>query len=351
MKNNIYYFKLINKCIVILVLVSNISLFSQSNGGGYSNSYLLRNVGARAIGMSGAFTAISNDPLSVFYNPAGLSDLNFSPTFNGMYSLLDIGRSHNTLFYGQKLNDNYSIGAGINIYGSGDFTMRDQRGVAIKNISSTDYALSVSGAYNLEFASLGATFKYISNSLYGISGSMNGYAVDIGSKFNIMNLFTFGLTLQNIFSNASYDDGIKEQSKIPYSIRAGIGFEIPFDNSYSEGTRNTITGEKEVLNYHTNRYIAFDLDVHYYQYTKYPSILIGTEFSPHSIIAFRAGMEIFGNNNGEAKILPLNTWGAGVAIKPFINTISIPISFEYSLGSDYISYQKLSHHISINIEF
>lgn len=350
MKNFTRKINFIGFAVIIFAVLINGALYSQSYGGGYTSAYLQRDVGTRAIGMGGAFTAISNDPLAVFYNPAGLADVNYSPAINVAYSLLDIGRYHSTLYYGQKLNDKFAVGAGINSFGSGSFMMRDIMNNPIKEMSANDYSIAIGGAYSLKFVSIGTTVKYLSNSLYGVSGNLSGYSVDLGSKFNVLDMFTFALAVNNIFSNTKYSDGIREVAQVPYTIRTGFAFEIPF-GVYSEDTRNTITGENENYNGLSHKYLAIDLDARYLQHTKYPSVLLGVEYAPFDILTFRGGIELFGENRDKAEFMPMNTWGAGIAVKPLSEYISFPISFEYSVASDYISFNKIAHHISVSVEF
>lgn len=351
MKSKVKIFIPLAISLFFALALSNISLLAQEGAGGYSNSYLHRNVGARAIGMGGAYTALSNDPLSVYYNPAGLSDAYSRPSFNAMYSKLDFNRVHTTLFYAQRIGEQFSIGAGINTFSSGTFMMRDMSNTAIREISAMDYSLYLAGAYNLEFASVGANVKYLSNSLTGISGTLSGYSIDLGSKFNVMDMFTFGVAIQDLFNHSKYSDGIREESKVPFTLRTGVAFEIPFDKMLEEEVRDTYTGAAEIQQLVSRRYLAFDIDAVYRQYTKYPSLIVGLEFAPHSIVAFRAGIDVFGEDMGEAKIMPLNRWGAGIAFKPFLSAINMPISIEYSVSSDYIATQRIGHHISINVDF
>ncbi len=84
----------IKSLILILVLIIGIvsNVFANS-GGGDPNTFLKLGVGARAIGMGGAFVSIADDGTTAYWNPAGLavlmkkkkgtSRINLSSTFGG----------------------------------------------------------------------------------------------------------------------------------------------------------------------------------------------------------------------------------------------------------------------------
>ena len=77
--------KKIFKRIYILVVVLTISLPAEENR--YAASYLELGIGARALGMGGAYSALSNDATGFYWNPAGLA---FLPSFqaSSMYANL-----------------------------------------------------------------------------------------------------------------------------------------------------------------------------------------------------------------------------------------------------------------------
>lgn len=57
----------------ILVLVAAACLMTQSiSAANYSNEIMAIGVGARALGMGGAFAAVADDSTAVYWNPAGI---------------------------------------------------------------------------------------------------------------------------------------------------------------------------------------------------------------------------------------------------------------------------------------
>jgi len=57
--------------LLLFIFLNQISLplIAQRQGGGFSGAYLFRENGTRPISLAGAYTAISNDPYTIFYNP------------------------------------------------------------------------------------------------------------------------------------------------------------------------------------------------------------------------------------------------------------------------------------------
>ncbi|MFQ5770148.1 MAG: hypothetical protein ACE5HX_06410 [bacterium] len=75
----------------IKVLVLFIFLPVTLYAGEYAAEFLRIGVGARALGMGGAYVALANDGTAVFWNPAGLAQINalqlsftHAPMFNGL---------------------------------------------------------------------------------------------------------------------------------------------------------------------------------------------------------------------------------------------------------------------------
>jgi hypothetical protein len=58
---------------ILILIITCIPIKAQSTTGGYAEMYLHRDYGTRPIALAGAYTAISDDPTTILYNPAGLS--------------------------------------------------------------------------------------------------------------------------------------------------------------------------------------------------------------------------------------------------------------------------------------
>ena len=72
--------------------------------GSTSAAFLKIGVGARAIGMAGAFTAVADDPYAIYWNPAGLSLLSGSQasfTHNDYFQ--DLKQDFMTYSFGKNL--------------------------------------------------------------------------------------------------------------------------------------------------------------------------------------------------------------------------------------------------------
>lgn len=63
--------------ILSIFLVSLSSSYSQTGISKYAGEFMAIGVGARALGMGGAYVAVANDIISGYYNPAGLANLNY----------------------------------------------------------------------------------------------------------------------------------------------------------------------------------------------------------------------------------------------------------------------------------
>lgn len=60
-----------------VLVIAHFSTYSQTVFSKYAGEFMAIGVGARALGMGGAYVAIANDVTSGYYNPAGLANLNY----------------------------------------------------------------------------------------------------------------------------------------------------------------------------------------------------------------------------------------------------------------------------------
>lgn len=203
---------------IALVCIGQLGIAQQRKAGLTGAAFLKVGVGARAIGLGSAVTAIPNDVNQMFWNPAGmaLKDEQMQASFSYNKWIADI--SHNTAAISYNWEGVGTVGVGVISFGlSGIAADRDiPLDPALKpfqieqNTSSTydyrDLALQVSFArYVIENLSLGATLKYVSQTIDGQSAT--AFAVDFGSVYNIGVMdWTIAARFNNLGSDMKYYD-------------------------------------------------------------------------------------------------------------------------------------------------
>jgi hypothetical protein len=299
--------------------------------------------------MGGAYTAIVNEPLGLFYNPSCMSEFPETPSFAATYSFLEFGRVHTAAAWGQNFFDDFGFGFGINNYTTGTFMSRDIRGNPIRSVTDWQIAIVGGAAYSIESASVGVSVKYLSHNLQGLAYGADGFSLDLGTKFNIMDLFSFGMSVQNFAGMMFWNKGSKEDNLLPFTLRAGAAFEFGLnDDEYV--TRSTVSGELENVYVEATRYVTVSLDGVLTQFEEGPSVVLGVEAAPHEVIAFRAGFGILGDYLGSWQLFPMTIWGGGVSIRPEIEEMPFKMHIDYSVASDHLSTNGIAHHLTLYFE-
>jgi hypothetical protein len=336
--------------LVLFFLFLSINLFGQTSGGGYSESYLLRDVGARALAMAGAYTATANDPSAIFYNPAGIASLSNVPTANISVSSLGYNRSYSNLAWAQSINENFGIGIGINGMTNGSFVGRNNKGQEIGNYNDLQYTMGVTAAYKKESVSIGITAKYLKHNLQNSGLYADGAAIDIGTKFNVMNAFSFGLAVQNIGGTMAWNTRKYNNDPIPFTVRSGVAMEFGFNDEFYK-TRSSASGDMEENYVPATKYLLVGIDAVMNQHEKSPNFVLGFEAIVHEAIGFRGGITLYGEDKGVTKILPMTKWGGGVTIRPDIKSIPFKTHIDYTVFSEPLIDSQIGHNVTFYIEF
>ncbi len=208
--------RLIYFSILIASLIPATPVFAADEGA-HAAEFLSHGVGARALGMGGAFVAIADDATATYWNPAGLTKVKkhgfsamYSDTFStGDGSWLSKGLvTYNFLNYVYQIEDIGSVGLSwirlgiddiprttfidINNNGLlGDFQDRNGNGIKeagepyidkpeiAEYFSNTDNALLISYARQVHpMVAVGGNLKLLNQSIFENSG--NGFGIDIG---------------------------------------------------------------------------------------------------------------------------------------------------------------------------
>lgn len=345
-------FLLIN--VIMLLFSTSTESFSQQSGGGYAGSWTARDFSARPLAMAGVFTAIADDPNAIYYNPAGLSNLPQTPTFVSSVGFLGLGRTNSTFAWGQEVLPGLGVGIALNNLYTGSFIARDEHGHAFGEYSNYQYAIAASASYKIAYASFGATVKYLTDNLQGSETFANGYTIDFGALFDVLNIFKLGVQLQNASGFLFWNTTRSDIMSLPWKIRVGASTQIYTNVNYTQD-RSTTTGEFVTEEIDFGNFLTVGLDVSYSQYSVAPVIGLAAEYAAHKYLTFRGGMAIYGDNYGEPKLFPMNNWGAGLSIYPDIQLIddSIPftLSIDYSISKELINTNGINHSLALIINF
>jgi len=192
----------------------------------HAGPYLRMGVGARALGMGGAFTAIADDATAAYWNPAGLAKIeNIEATF--MYAAnMAVDRQLNYFAYAQWLGVG---GLGVSWLNAGmmDMPHRDGSGTSLGTDDYGDNAIMFS--YGMEVGSmmLGGTAKILHQNVMGTTET--GFGADVGGLLNVTDNVTAGLMIRDVGSQYGEVD-------VPLNWRVGTavkaldgGLTIGFD--------------------------------------------------------------------------------------------------------------------------
>jgi hypothetical protein len=183
-------------------------------------NFLFLDANARAVALSGAYTALAADANALQYNPAGLGRITrHQTTFMHNQYFQDITQEY--LAYASPKG----WGAAINYLDYGDTkntTISNHTGAGLGNISAVDMAVSAGYGYALsEDLSVGAGIKFIKETIDHISGQ--GFALDMGVSYAVPMVqgLSFGAAVQNIGPAVKFQS---DKENMPLTTRIGAAY-------------------------------------------------------------------------------------------------------------------------------
>ena len=174
-------------------------MYSQSQVGTTSANFLGIGLGARAIGMGGAYCSTNVDPSVIYWNPGAIARFNKDKFLMSNTSwLIDTDLYFST--YIKKIDSSRSIGFYWSYldYGKDEvYTLDDQDGTDLF-WDASDLAIGATYAMNLtDRFSFGGGVKYVAQNIYNESAST--LALDAGLLYTSQdNSFNIGMSISNI---------------------------------------------------------------------------------------------------------------------------------------------------------
>lgn len=318
--------------LILLLFISGISnaqlLRSTSKVGTTAAQFLKIGAGARAIGLGGAYSALGNDVYSLYWNPAGVANVqgNGQVAFNHSNWLADISYDFaagaiNLGEFGTLSLSFISLGVPEDKVRTFDFPEGDGR---VWDANSLSMGLGFAKQLTDRF-SIGFHAKYIREAIWNMSAS--GFALDVGTLYRTpFNDLMIGASISNFGSKMQLD---------------GRDAQVNLDpNDDMESGPNNIPGQYTTYGYDlplTFR-IGLSMDVvetnffrvtaavdatHPNDNTEY--VNGGLEISYDELIAIRAGYKSLFMRDSEQGL----TFGAGLKYR-FTNDFKIGINYGFA---------------------
>jgi len=248
------------KKLLILILAGLLIIpaacLAQSEQAGLEIDVLKAGVGARPLGMGGAFTAISDNSDAPYWNPAGLSQVRFHE-ISTMQTKLSTDTNHYYVSYVQPL-----FGGGIGIswiqVSLGDIyetvatnEFNEVVPLGVFSYYSNAYLLAYGQSLN-DSLSWGITAKYLTADMPGLvsseGGSAYGYSITPGILWKPIERLSFGMKIDELSNSQKWGTGTEEH--VPPKYRLGIAYltqilnlPLRFSGDYSQIAKGGYIGE------------------------------------------------------------------------------------------------------------
>lgn len=317
--------KLLNVFYLTMAAALFFSTFAQTLKTGTTSAQILKlNVGPRAIGMGGAFTAVANDITSFYWNPSGSANIESNEAYFNHNSLyLDLNYDYAAV--ASNISGFGTVGAFVSVLSSEDMLVRtvsQPEGTGeFFNYGSIVVGLNYSRFLTENF-SIGFNAKYINESIWHMSAT--GFAVDVGTLYKIQvlnelriaaSVSNFGTKMQmsgrngtvNFPAGSGGDNLVNanlemDKFDLPLLFRFGISADVIKENT----SRLTL---------------AVDA-IHPNDHTEY--LNTGLEYAWNEIIYFRAGYNSLFERDSEKGL----TLGFGLNYR-IVDMIKVKLDYAY----------------------
>lgn len=211
---------------LVLALPAGASDFGRAAVGTSGAEFLLLDTSARGIAMGGAYSVATNDASSLYWNPAGLSQVpRFSATF--LHSQYVAGVTYDAASVAKRVNDSSVMAFGVRYLDAGAITRTDINGLTRGEFQPRSYLAELGwgqSIYDLSDSevdvAMGVTVKYLHVDLLEHA---NAYGGDFGvhSRFyGTSQTYDISMAIQNLGVGPRFD---KVRDTLPTRLRFGGG--------------------------------------------------------------------------------------------------------------------------------
>jgi len=211
--------------ILMVFTFVNLSMAGVDNSrvGTRSFNFLKIEISARPVAMGGAYTGISDDEASVFYNPAGFAGFeNKRFGFGYLNNVFEMQTGYISYFHPLSYRGDKVIAVYMDYLNYGDFTRTNSLGEVLGTFSGSDILFGAGYAQKInEQFRVGGMVKLIYEKIDDYSA--HGFAFDVGAKYSLLDERTsFGFAAQNIGAQLSGFTEGGDKDPLPMRFRLGV---------------------------------------------------------------------------------------------------------------------------------
>lgn len=195
-------------------------LLAGSSQGTETAAYLDIGVGARALAMGGAYTALADDAHSVYWNPAGLARMEKREAAASHAELGNMTR-HDFITYAHPTSQAVVAGA-FTYLNQGKLEGRDALGGRTSGFDASDAAVAFAAGRKNDLADFGVSVKYLRSHI--ASAEAQGFAFDAGLKRVVAAVHgkaLFGAVLRNMGPGLKYNN---QRNDLPLRLALGAAY-------------------------------------------------------------------------------------------------------------------------------
>ncbi|MCZ6678618.1 MAG: PorV/PorQ family protein [Candidatus Poribacteria bacterium] len=189
--------------------------------------------GARARALGNAFVAVADDASAVYWNPAGLTQVE-SPTVTLMDRITTLDTNYANIAGVLPFDAIGAFGLNVIFYSVGDIPIFDENANPGGDLSNKEGALSLSYAYSISNISFGVSLKGLyqwmdsgENAASVIETRTRGSGIDLALLYQPFGRFRVGIIYHDEIDLEDTEDEAVYTATIPRSITSGIFFQVP----------------------------------------------------------------------------------------------------------------------------